>query len=282
MTVVLKELSKIPKNIRKTYKMVENISPKVAVELAIKVFLTPVKFPVPEREEHWLEKAEKIQVDFNDEVLNTYHWGSGENTILLVHGWCGRASQMGFIANHLVKAGYKCIALDAPGHGESKTKRTTVLDFVAAMQAVNLSHGPFFAIVGHSLGGVASFLGVESGIQVKKLVSISAPASTSEAVIRFLEQLEAKPGMAERMLKKMSNQIKGDVDMLSAAKIAQRIAVPGLIIHDAEDKEVPISQAISVADNYEMARLVKCKGLGHRKLLFSPDISQHIIKFLNE
>ena len=42
-----------------------------------------------------------------------YSWGSGP-TVLLVHGWEGRGSQLSAFAPALVKAGFRVVAVDMP------------------------------------------------------------------------------------------------------------------------------------------------------------------------
>lgn len=79
--------------------------------------------------------------------------GTGETTIVFVHGWtCDRsywAAQLPAFAEH-----YRVIAVDLAGHGESEGGRETysMASFGADVAAAASGSGPV-VLVGHSMGG---------------------------------------------------------------------------------------------------------------------------------
>lgn len=82
-------------------------------------------------------------------------FGSGCDTVLLVHGWCcDRRTWAEQI--HSLSSRYRVVALDLPGHGRASRTRIlwTTDAFVEDTLAVVRTLGPAqWAIVGHSLGG---------------------------------------------------------------------------------------------------------------------------------
>jgi len=55
-----------------------------------------------------------------------------------------------------------------------------------------------------------------------------------------------------------------------------------LIVHDCRDKEVPISEAETLANEMSLARLHISDGLGHRRLLADLDTVNQVVSLMNE
>lgn len=85
--------------------------------------------------------------------------GSGE-TILFVHGWCCDMSFFQPQVKHFASAGYRVLAIDLRGHGESDAPQgsyavNAFFDDVAwLVREVGVEKA---VIVGHSMGGVVAF-----------------------------------------------------------------------------------------------------------------------------
>src|SRR5215210_3940947 len=82
------------------------ISPSLAGRLAFHFFCTPLRYAEPPRETEVLRQAERFSIPFQDVHLAAYAWGQGP-TVLLVHGWSGRGSQLGPLVEPLVAAGHR-------------------------------------------------------------------------------------------------------------------------------------------------------------------------------
>lgn len=85
--------------------------------------------------------------------------GSGDAAVVFVHCWgCNRQFWRHQI-QPVVEAGYRAVALDLPGHGESGAERTDWLvagladDVLAVLDELELDR---VALVGHSMGGPVS------------------------------------------------------------------------------------------------------------------------------
>jgi pimeloyl-ACP methyl ester carboxylesterase len=57
--------------------------------------------------------------------IHALSWGGPGPLVLAVHGWRGRPTQFRRIAEALVPAGLRVVALEAPGHGASPGRRAT-------------------------------------------------------------------------------------------------------------------------------------------------------------
>ncbi|MEV4262153.1 alpha/beta fold hydrolase [Kribbella sp. NPDC049584] len=85
--------------------------------------------------------------------LNTVRWGSGDRVALLVHGMLGSAAQYHQVGPALAERGYRAIAVDLPGHGDSPAAPDATMDLFVDAVLESVDHRPSLAI-GHSLGAV--------------------------------------------------------------------------------------------------------------------------------
>ena len=101
---------------------VDRLSPTLGARLAARIFLTPRRARLPERERAWLESARSATFEAGRFRLAGHHWGSAASAepVLLVHGWEGRGSQLGGLALALAAQGFRPITIDLPAHGETR------------------------------------------------------------------------------------------------------------------------------------------------------------------
>jgi pimeloyl-ACP methyl ester carboxylesterase len=94
--------------------------------------------------------------------LKVHEWGSpaAEKTALLIHGVMSSAGTWVRVAPLLVERGYRVIAPDLRGHGESSYADSYTSDDFAADLVQSLPAGADVAI-GHSLGGRSLLLAVD-------------------------------------------------------------------------------------------------------------------------
>jgi pimeloyl-ACP methyl ester carboxylesterase len=270
-----------------TFKTVELIAPPLASRWAVHLFFRPVRFNRPAREKPLLEKADIQQIPFAGfyrrsslaSYYTTYTWGHGP-AVLLVHGWAGRGSQMGFFVQPLVEAGYQVVTFDAPAHGDSPGKRTNILEFVQIIQDIERDVGGFVAIVGHSLGGIAAALAMQRGVKAQKLVTIGSPATMEFILNSFAGQINASPRSLRRLRDHLQRLAESDLDDFSLNRIAPQLKTPGLIIHDQGDRNVHYSQAQTLAQSWPEARLITTDGLGHNRILRNRELISTVVDFI--
>lgn len=85
--------------------------------------------------------------------LNTRTWGSGPRTAVLLHGMLGSAAQYHQLGPALADRGYRAVALDLPGHGDSPPAADATMDLFVVSVLESVDREPTLAI-GHSLGAV--------------------------------------------------------------------------------------------------------------------------------
>ena len=80
----------------------------------------------------------------------------------------------------------------------------------------------------------------------------------------------------------LERKMGASLDSTLVPALRDRIAQPVLILHDASDKEVPLSDGQAIADALPDARLEKTEGLGHRRILKSQEVTRRAAEFLSD
>ena len=136
---------------RRFFGFVSRLSPRIGAVPAEILFLSPPAQRRTRAEEAVLAAGKSFRVRTPGGRLAAWSWGSGPR-VLLVHGWGGHAGRLSRFVEPLVAAGFSVVAFDAPAHGDSSGRRSSLPDFVDAILAVAAATGPVTAVIAHSMG----------------------------------------------------------------------------------------------------------------------------------
>jgi pimeloyl-ACP methyl ester carboxylesterase len=273
---------KIPKLILITAKFLQFISPKLTTVFAAKLFTTPIKYKIPRRELE-MDKNSNQEIVFIPTInksIMVYHYGKSDKKILLVHGWCGRGTQLVKFADALLKLGYSTISFDAPGHGKSGTKTTIMPEFVASSLELQKQFGPFEAAVGHSLGGMTLINAIKRGLNLKKVVIIGSGDKIKDVLLDFVKNMKLNANVADRMRIYFEKKFGEKLEDYAASYAAKSVNIPALVIHDENDYEVPIICGKNIFNHLSNGELYITKKLGHRKILGDKTVIEKTINFI--
>lgn len=277
-----KDIPKIPRSIIIPGKILQYIAPPLATSYAIKLFKTPIKFKTPEREKMMAKSAQKEMLfipELNKKVM-IYTYGYSKRKVLLIHGWSGRGTQLYKIADKLLENGFMTISFDAPAHGKSEGKTTLMNEFITVSLFLEKKFGPFEYAIGHSLGGMAILNSIKKGISLNKVIIIGSGDIITDIFRVFVSKLELKVKLVKKMKRYFFNQFGEDIDIYSASIVAKSVKIPTLIIHDTEDREVPVSCAYNIRQNTEKGELLITNGLGHTRILKDNFVINSIVEFI--
>ena len=273
---------KIPKSILMTGKVLQAIHTSLATKFAAKIFGTPLKFKIPERELMMRNSAknELFNIEAIDKEVMVYRYGFSKKKILIVHGWAGRGTQLYQMADKILENKMMVISFDGPAHGQSSGKTTVITDFIKTIHEVNKKYGPFDAAIGHSFGAMSLLNAVAEGLDIKKLVLIGADNSIREITQQFVKKIELKPIIAKKLEHLFYSKFKINLEEYSSYKAADKVNIPTLVIHDSGDKFVPVSSAITIRQRLKNGELLITNGLGHHKIFKDSTVIQRIINFI--
>ncbi|MFF1837825.1 alpha/beta hydrolase [Streptomyces sp. NPDC058231] len=271
--------------IRRHLNDVARESPEKAGALAFPMLLnTGPRLPVRPAEQPLHDRATAGTLDVDGRKLAVYRWGDGERRVLLMHGFEGRASNMTGFVPGLEKLGMSAVAFDFFGHGESEGDRATILDVQDAVRAVEAEHGPFDTIVAHSFGGLCAYQAVRGGVRTDRLVTIASVCDFGHLPKIFCNRLGLDPSI-EGVLRRLSEEYfhpETEIwERFSAGHRAAEFTLPLLVVHDENDKEVPVEQGRKLSAAYSRARYIETQGLGHRRIVADPGVISATLEFIS-
>jgi pimeloyl-ACP methyl ester carboxylesterase len=215
-------------------------------------------------------------------MLPAWRWGTGASTVLLVHGWEGRGSQLARLAEPLVSAGVTVVTFDVPGHGDAPRGLASVVEHARAIRSVARHLGPLHAVVGHSVGGAASLFATRLGVRADRLALVAPPVSPERFAAGFGTMLGLDASLQRRMVTRLERRYGLRMDELDVRSDAARWTRPLLVVHDVGDRIVPFSDGESIAHAAPAGRLVSTHGLGHQRVLRAPEVLDAVVPFVTE
>jgi len=210
------------------------------------------------------------------------YWVAGEGrSVLLVHGWSGWGGQMATIASALLEAGYRVVWFDAPAHGQAQGWQTSLFEFSECIEQLQRCAGPFETLVTHSFGAPSALYAVKQGLEVARIISISAPSSTTRLVEGFCAAIGANGATRQGLLRRFEAEFGVDVlQRISAVEIAPEIRQPVLLIHDKQDEWVSIKDGIALRRKFLDVAWLATEGLGHQRILRDKSVIQRMLAFI--
>jgi len=273
---------KIPSSILFTGKLLQAINTDLATKFAAKIYGTPLKFKIPERELMMRNSAknEILKIESINKDVMVYRYGFSKKKVLIVHGWAGRGTQLYQLSDKILENKMMVISFDGPAHGLSTGKTTIITDFVETIKEVNKKYGPFEAAIGHSFGAMSLLNAVARGLDIPKLVLIGADNSIREITQQFVKKIELKPIIAIKLEQLFYKKYNVNIEDYSSRNAAKKVDIPTLVIHDSNDKFVPVSSAITIRQSLKNGELLITNGLGHHKIFKDNFVIQRIIDFI--
>lgn len=255
------------------------LSPGLAARLFAYLFTRPMRQKLPRHEREWLlQSGGRPFRSKSGAVLPLYEWrGAAQGvgvrdeaplpTILLVHGFGGRAGQMGGFAAPLVAAGYRVVAFDAPAHGAAAGTRSSLPEMLEVTKEVAARLGPLAGVVAHSNGAAAVIAALTQGMRADR-VALLAPMPDLES---YIDRLAGQIGFSQQVAVLAQDRVERRFDLAFAAlkgtRLASQLSQPALILQDSADKVVPLSEVEELAAVWPGAQLEVSAGLGHTRLL---------------
>jgi pimeloyl-ACP methyl ester carboxylesterase len=257
---------------------VGRVSPGLAARAGERLFLTPPRHPTPAREQDALAAGERFEVRVRGEPVVGWRFGEGP-TVLLVHGWGGRAGQLSPLVPALRRAGLAAAVFDGPGHGRSGGRLASVVHFADAIAAIAPRVNAIAAIA-HSMGAASLTRALAGGLPLEAAVFVGPSRAPGDWFHRFCDALALDAPVRDATARRLVARFGVEVDELDVLRVAPAQRLPLLVVHDRLDREVPWSDGVAIAAAWPGARLVTTDGLGHRRILRDAAVAAEVAAFL--
>jgi pimeloyl-ACP methyl ester carboxylesterase len=286
------------KVIRRLFGTAELVSPRLAGRAAFELFRrTPSQRSLSAGEKRAIAKASGFMAEARHHRIKSRQGcvamhefrpapGSSKGTVLVIHGWRSRTEYMQALIEGYRETGHRVISLDLPGHGGSLGR---ALDMAKAVEAATLAaqwFGPFEAIVGHSFGGavaVNAAAGTVKGFEplpAKRLVLVAAPDSMPKLFEDFGRYVNLGPKTQRAIAGQVERVTGTPIGHFVSSRLLMRLAIPTLVIHAPDDREVSAKEARAMAGAGSHVSLYWAEGLGHRRILSDAKVVDEAVGFL--
>jgi pimeloyl-ACP methyl ester carboxylesterase len=256
------------------------VAPALAARFAVYLWLRPQRHRPPAREQALLGRAQHAFMHHAGKRIAVYQWGKGP-TVMLVHGWSGRGAQLGEFVEPMVAAGYRVVAFDAPAHGRSDGRDTTLPDISEVILRLVSEFSPVHAVIAHSFGVPCVLFALQQQGFAQRVVAFSSPATLDVVVEKFSGILALSPRTVQIMRDLLMRRFGADMwTRFSAQHMARSIGLLALILHDRDDRDIPWRESEAVALAWPQARFLRTEGLGHRRILRDPEVIDRVVRFL--
>ena len=256
------------------------ISKEWAAQLALKLFMKPRAGRPKGAQTNYLTKSRWISISSHGHAIQAYRWPGGTKNILLLHGWESNTSRWKPYVQKLVDLGYTVYAIDAPAHGLSEGNEFTpelyadAIDAFLKMQEVDV-------IMGHSVGAYSAMIYCKRPERISRLKYVMLLAPTGKIkdfMNRSFDVLKIRQKVRDHYFRNFEAMYHHELSYYDAENLIKHTKLKGMLMHDKNDKTLPYSDSVLIAQNWPQGEFVSTEGYGHR--LKSTEVSEIIFRYL--
>lgn len=259
-------------------RLATNLSPELAGCFASKIWFTPLTYKGKKVSELWVKpeyfyvKGLRISSYMTEDSL--------PGTVVLVHGWGGVSTQFDELKKALLLEKRKVISFDFHAHGNSRGMSTDLFEMKLVLDEVlNRVEGPIDLIC-HSFGLLVAGQVLKEK-KIRSLVSISSPHSFDFLIESFLRKTKLSPKIKPSLITHIQARVKNKIDVQKDIDLkSEYFPENTLLIHDENDREIPISEFHKLHKLKAPTLTMTTKGLGHNRILANSHVINQVISFL--
>lgn len=228
-----------------------------------------------------LDKAEKEKYQFKDFEIQLYTWQGGGKKILLIHGWEGQAGNFSDLIECLLENEYTIYSFDAPSHGFSSKGKTSLFEFTELV-GVLIRKLKVRNLISHSFGGVATTYALfnNKDLEIAKYALLTTPDKFIERIDDVSEMVGITDKVKNKLIQRLEEETNMDVRTLNVSRFVKSINVKSaFIIHDKNDKVIPISRSLNVHKNWNQSEFKKISGTGHFRILRDEMVINQVLDY---
>ena len=209
-------------------------------------------------------------------------------TVVLLHGWCGNASNLLPAAQALHQAGFAMLLMQSRNHGRSdRDDHSSQPRFAEDLDSAiywlkTLARVDTTCIValGHSVGAAAVLLSASRRDDLAAVVSIAAFAHPEQLMRRWfaLRYVPYWP-LAWLINRSLERVIGTSFDDIAPVNTVTKATCPVLLMHGRQDIVVPVTHRIRKRGCERNVTLIECDGT-HEAFDDADGVIRHILDFV--
>lgn len=192
-------------------------------------------------------------------------------TVVLLHGWCGNASNLLPAAKALHQAGFAVLLMEARNHGRSDhddhsslprfaEDLDSAINWLRALPQVDATR---IVALGHSVGAAAVLLSASRRDDLAAVVSIAAFAHPEQLMRRWFaaRRIPYWP-LAWSINRALERVIGARFDDIAPVNTVVKATCPVLLVHGRQDTVVPLADAHRIwrQGSQPNVALIECDG----------------------
>jgi pimeloyl-ACP methyl ester carboxylesterase len=271
------------RQLQRLFRLLQRLGSGPAAAAALALYQLPTRRQLDPEDAATLARAHTRFIDSPVGRLRLLEWGTGPQAVLLVHGWGSHGPRWTTFVEAIVARGWRALAVDLPGHGQSAGRRSNLLRFCTGLRTTLQHAGPLHGIVAHSLGALATaaVLAERSATPPPgAAVLVSLPQDLDYLLGSFEDLLGLAPATRAQLRRRFAARFGRTAAGFGAAGWLARAPCPVLRIHDADDDVVPVTQAQALDGLPGTGPCWRTQGLGHSGLLRDPALAARVMDFL--
>ena len=110
---------------------------------------------------------------------------------------------------------------------------------------------------------------------------LTTPDKFTERIDDVSEMVGITQKVKNRLTKRLEEETQVDLATLNVSEFVKSIKVKkAMIIHDKNDKVIPIARSKNVHGNWAVSEFKEIEGTGHFRILRTPSVLEDVINFL--
>ena len=224
--------------------------------------------PVRRKNRKWMKEFLDASANDHFEVdgypIKSYIWKGEKAGVLFLHGWRSNAARWKYLITQMQDLNIDLIAVDAPGHGESKYPAFTPPNYAKVINPLIQKYKPKI-IIAHSVGGyVALFHHAKFKPKGIKYVLMAPTFDIMLPITEMFKVLKLNIKTQKKYIENVENNIGGDISTIRSDRLIQEEQLEGLLIHDVNDKILPYQDSIKLDKIAPGLKYHQIESTGHR------------------
>lgn len=259
------------------------IAPERATKAAMRIFGTPPKPFVRDKERTFLDTARQVWRQVAGQEIVEYHWGEvNAPLVVLSYGWGYNAGRWRHFVPGLLEAGYRVLAYDPPGHGLAPAGQLNIPRNAAIIRTLLEDYGPAYAIVAHSFGGSSSVYALHDlprHLHPKRMAIMASFSYAPRVFKEYRQALGLWPSLYWNMVRRFEEIIGHPIEYYDFAMMTSEFPhIKGLLVHNPGDNVTPYAESRRYFDFWPGSLLYSPTKGGHH--LGTADITQTVLDFV--